>query len=231
MDKKIKDAFSQITAGEELLEKTEDSVIRQMRRQREKKSAAKWPKVRLTAVVLAALLLLTLIGPFLYNQPVTAVSIDSKETTELYFNRFNRMVDAAAYDENGNPVSEDIDFQKQKFDEVMEEALGETSSEEVYITVASRDEGKSRRLVDDLARHQERMRNMHVFYASEEVMRQAHERGMPMGRMHAMHQLNGEDYEDKSTRELMEAMEKHHKEMMKDGHMPHHKGGPMHRTR
>ena len=89
----------------------------------------------------------------------------------------------------------------------------------------------SRRLVDDLARHQERMRNMHVFHASEEVMRQAHERGMPMGRMHAMHQLNGEDYEDKSTRELMEAMEKHHEEMMEDGHMHHHKGGPMHRNR
>lgn len=234
MDKKIKDAFKQVTAEEELTQKTENRVLHSMRKQKDaptKPSGIRRP----AGLALAVLLVLALLGPFIYNQPVSAVSIDSTDTTEIYFNRFNRIVDVVTYDENGDPISEEVTLHHRQFDEVMEEVLSDSSSENVYVTVASRNENRSERMMNELSHHQERMQNMHLYHSDKDIMNQARENSIPMGRMHAMHQLQGsdgdkDDLDKESTRELMEAMEKHHQEMMENGHHHHQNGGhmPMH---
>lgn len=173
-----------------------------------------------------------ILGSFIYQQPVSAVSIDSTSSIEIYFNRFNRIVDVVKYDENGAVSTEEINIKSRNFEEVMDEVLKDSDAEELYITVASQDEDTSTQMMEKLNHHQKMMKNMHVYHSTKEVMQEARNCGTSMGRMHAMHQLQEYDSENKpseieneATQELMEAHEKYHQEMMEDGNMAPHHGG------
>lgn len=229
MDKKIKEAFDSVTADEELKQKTEDYLIHYIRKNDEKQMAKKNTRKKYIGLALSFVVIFVFIGSFIYRQPVSAVSIDSTSSIEIYFNRFNRMVDIIKYDENGELSSGEINIAHKNFEDVMEEILRDSDSEEVYVTVASNDEEISTQMMDTLSHHQEMMQNMRVYQSTKEIMSEARETGTSMGRMHAMHQLqeydtnySETDIEDESTQELMEAHEKHHQEMMEDNGMHHH---------
>lgn len=243
MDKKIKDAFDRVTAEKELIKNTEEYVVQYMHEQNEKQTSRKYSTRRNVAVALAFTLVLAFFGTFVYLQPVSAVSIASTSSVEIYFNRFDRVVDVISFDEKGELTADKIAVQHKSFTEVMDEILSESNSEVVYVTVASQSEETTDEMIENLARHQEMMENMHVYQSSEEIMKQARNSQTPMGRMHALHQLREFDQEfspaeleKESTRELMEIFERHHQEMMKGGHKHHQNGermngGPMHRRR
>ena len=235
MDEKIKKAFDHVTAEKELVQTTEDSVIQYMREENGKQSVARHSKKRNIGFALAVALILVFSGLFVYRQPVSAVSINSTSSVEVYFNRFNHVIEVVNYDENGEVDSGEINIQNRHFDEVMNEILNDLDTEEVYITVASHNEEATREMADNLTTHQEMMRNMHIYQSSEEIMNRARESRMPMGRMHAIHELreieNTEtsfNIENESTQDLMEIFEEHHREMMGDGHMHNQNGGRMH---
>ena len=171
---------------------------------------------------------------FVYLQPVSAVSIDSTSSVEVYFNRFNRVVEVITYDENGEPTSEEKVLQNKRFEEVIDEILSDTDAEGIYVTVASGAEAVATEMVANLTPYQEMMQNMHVYQSSKEIMNQARVSDMPMGRMHAMHELRESDdtgiysnIENEPTQELMEAFERHHQEMMHGGYK-NRPGGGMH---
>ncbi len=234
MDRKIKDAFDRVTAEKDLMQGTEDAVIQYMRTQNEKQPLVNRSRKRNVGFILAFVLAFAFSSLFVYLQPVSAVSIDSTSSVEVYFNRFNRVVEVISYDENGEPTSEEMDIQNKHFEEVLAEILSETDAENIYVTVASRDEAATTEMVTDLAPYQEMMQNMHIYQSSKEIMNQARESNMPMGRMHAMHELRESDdagiysnIENEPTQELMETFERHHQEMMHGGHM-NRPGGGMH---
>jgi len=242
MNRKIKEAFDQVTAETELKQRTADSVIHYMRKKNEKQKITKFPRKRAISLTLVLVFVFVLSGLFLYQQPVSAISVDSTSSVEVYFNRLNRVVEVTHYDENGNPTSGSHDLQHKNFDQAMEELLRKTESEEVYITVASHSEETTTQLINNLSQHQAMMEEMHIFHSSEDIMQLAQESGTPMGRMHAMHELEKwtEDFsrsniESESTQELMENFERHHREMMEEGHMHRQNGprngGPMDRRR
>lgn len=233
MNRKIKDAFNCVTAEKDLMQHTEDAVILYMRTQNEKPPIVKNSRKRNIGLALAFVFVFAFSSLFVYLQPVSAVSINSTSSVEVYFNRFNRVVEVISYDENGEPTSEEMAIQNKGFEEVMDEILSDADAEDVYVTVASRNEAATREMVANLTTHQEMMRNMHIYQSSEEIMKKARENEMSMGRMHAMHELqeSGEEYnttdiETESTQELMEAFDRHHQEMMRGGHM-HRPGGGM----
>ena len=242
MDKRIKEAFDQVTADKELKEKTTDHVIRYIQNHDENQIMKKKKRTKQIGFALSLALIFMILGTFIYQQPVSAVSIDSTSSIEIYFNRFNRVVDVVKYDENGEASTEEINIKNRNFEEVMDEVLKDSNAEEVYITVASQDEETSTEMMENLNHHQEMMRNMRVYQSTKEVMQEARDCGTSMGRMHAMHQLkeydsdhNQSDIEEESTQELMEAHEKHHQEMMEGNGMHHHhdgmKGGHMNHHR
>lgn len=232
MNRKIKDAFNRVTAEKDLMQHTEDAVILYMRTQNEKPPIVKNSRKRNIGLALAFVFVFAFSSLFVYLQPVSAVSINSTSSVEVYFNRFNRVVEVISYDENGEPTSEEMAIQNKGFEEVMDEILSDADAEDVYVTVASRNEAATTEMVTDLAPYQEMMQNMHIYQSSKEIMNQARKSDMPMGRMHAMHELqeSGEEYnttdiETESTQELMEAFDRHHQEMMRGGHMNRPGGG------
>lgn len=234
MDRKIKEAFDHVTADNDLMQDRENAVIQYMRMQNEKQLLVKHSRKRNIGLVLAFVLVFSFSSLFVYLQPVSAVSIDSTSSVEVYFNRFNRVVEVITYDENGEPTSEEKVLQNKRFEEVMAELLSETDAENIYVTVASGDEAVATEMVATLTHYQEMMRNMHIYQSSKEIMNQARKSDMPMGRMHAMHELRESDdagiysnIENEPTQELMETFEKHHQEMMHGGHM-NRPGGGMH---
>lgn len=231
MDKKIKEAFDSVTADKELKEKTEDHVIRYVQNHDEKQTTKKKICKKRIGFALSLALIFMILGSFIYQQPISAVSIDSTSSIEIYFNRFHRVVDVVKYDENGELSTEEINVTNKNFEEVIEEILTITESEEVYITVASSDEETSTQMIDKLSHHQEMMQNMQIYQSTKETMQEARDCGTSMGRMHAMHQLQESDIEDsqsdiegESTKDLMKAAEKHHQEMMEGNRMHHHHG-------
>lgn len=234
MNKEIKEAFDRVTADNELKEKAEDYVLHYMSNHDEKQSPKRKPRKKLIGLVFSLALVFIVIGSFVYQQPVSAISINSTSSIEIYFNRFNRLIDVVKYDENGEPSSEKIIIDNKKFADVMDEVLSDVESEEIYITVASNDEKTSEQMMTDLSHHQEMMGNMHLYQSTKEVMQEAQAYGTSMGRMHAMHQLQEydsnntqSDIENESTQNLMEAVEKHHQEMMEGNGTHHHHGGYM----
>ena len=234
MDRKIKDAFDYVTADNDLMQDTENAVIQYMRMQNEKQLLVKHSRKRNIGWILAFVLVFSFSSLFVYLQPVSAISIDSTSSVELYFNRFNRVVEVITYDENGEPTFEEKDLQNNHFEDVIDEILSDTDAENIYVTVASGAEAVATEMVATLTHYQEMMRNMHVYQSSKEIMNQARESDMPMGRMHAMHELRESDdtgiysnIENELTQELMEAFERHHQEMMHGGHK-NRPGGGMH---
>jgi len=234
MDRKIKDAFNRVTAEKDLMQHTEDAVIQYMRTQNEKQPLVNRSRKRNVGFILAFVLVFSFSSLFVYLQPVSAVSIDSTSSVEVYFNRFNRVVEVITYDEDGEPTFEEKDLQNNHFEDVIDEILSDTDAENIYVTVASGDEAVATEMVANLTPHQEMMRNMHIYQSSKEIMNQARKSDMPMGRMHAMDELRESDdagiysnIENEPTQELMETFEKHHQEMMHGGHM-NRPGGGMH---
>lgn len=234
MDRKIKEAFDHVTADNDLKQDTENAVIQYMRMQNEKQLLVKHSRKRNIGWILAFVLVFSFSSLFVYLQPVSAISIDSTSSVELYFNRFNRVVEVITYDENGEPASEETVLQNKHFEDVIDEILSDTDAENIYVTVASGDEAVATEMVANLTPYQEMMRNMHIYQSSKEIMNQARKSDMPMGRMHAMHELRESDdagiysnIENEPTQELMETFEKHHQEMMHGGHM-NRPGGGMH---
>lgn len=226
MDRKIKEAFDHVTADNDLMQDRENAVIQYMRMQNEKQLLVKHSRKRNIGLVLAFVLVFSFSSLFVYLQPVSAVSIDSTSSVEVYFNRFNRVVEVITYDENGEPTSEEKVLQNKRFEEVIDEILSDTDAENIYVTVASGDEAVATEMVATLTHYQEMMRNMHIYQSSKEIMNQARKSDMSMGRMHAMHELRESDdagiysnIENEPTQELMETFEKHHQEMMHGGHM------------
>lgn len=234
MDRKIKEAFDHVTADNDLMQDRENAVIQYMRMQNEKQLLVKHSRKRNIGLVLAFVLVFSFSSLFVYLQPVSAVSIDSTSSVEVYFNRFNRVVEVITYDEDGEPTFEEKDLQNNHFEDVIDEILSDTDAENIYVTVASGDEAVATEMVATLTHYQEMMRNMHIYQSSKEIMNQARESNMPMGRMHAMHELRESDdagiysnIENEPTQELMETFERHHQEMMHGGHM-NRPGGGMH---
>lgn len=239
MNKKIKEAFDYVTAEEELMQSTENAVIQYMRKQNEKQSMVKPTRKRAIGWALAFVLIFVFSSLVVYQQPVSAVSINSTSSVEVYFNRFNRVVEVISYDENGEPTTEEVAVQNKQFEEVMDELLSDVDAETIYITVASRNEETTAEMIANLNHYQEMMQTMHVYESSEEMMDQARENEVPMGRMHVMHELRESGEEGvpstESTKELMEAFERHHQDRMHEEHIDrpdgHMDGGHMNRPR
>lgn len=229
MKNKIEQAFDSLTADKTLKDNTQASVIQFMREQNEKEVVKRRRMKRATGLTLVFTLLFAFVGAFIYQQPVSAVSIDSTNSIEVHFNRFNRVVDIIKYDENGTLITEEVDIEHHNFDAVIEEILNDSEAEEIYITIASQNEETTSKMISNLNHHQEMMKNIQVFASTEEVMNKARESHIPMGRMHAMHQLQEYDgdysennLEKESTKELMENFKIHHQEMMEGGGMHNH---------
>ena len=144
MANKISEAFDQIQADPQLKQATRRFLAEKRAKRR------RWyqqPALRWAASVCMILLLAAGIGGFsLVRTPVSYVSIDVNPSIELALNRFDRVVSAEAYNEEGKDILKDIslDLKGASYQEAVDAVIRcpamrryLTGDSEIYITVAA----------------------------------------------------------------------------------------------
>lgn len=140
----IEKAFSQITASESLKRRTADFVISRTQAQR------KTQRVRLWCATAAVFILI--LGGFgfhtLNTTPVSYISIDVNPSIELTLNRFQRVLSATPYNQDGEAVLDDLNLEGKIYTDAIEELLAgqafssyATSDAALTFTVVSDQEG------------------------------------------------------------------------------------------
>lgn len=209
---KIHDAFDLVEANEEL----KSSTASFLRKEREKRGGqARRPAWRTTfAAVCAMAALLIGVGGYYYTTrtPVSYVSIDVNPSVELALNRFDRVVSAAAYNEDGEIVLDDVDVNGKLYTDAID-AIVESDAMRSYLntnsaltfTVAAADDDKESAImtgIENCAGCQEH--GGQSYSANMDSITTAHECGLSFGKYAAYLVLS--QYDDTVTTEECQNM-------------------------
>ena len=155
MNNKIKEAFDQVHASEDLKQHTLDSIYQKTNGFQPRKTFY----MRKYAVAMACCLLLFLgaSGCYSYFTPVSAISIDINPSVELNINRFDRVINMNGYNKDGEKLADTINVRFLKYSDAIEKIL---SSEElkpylipehlISVTVAGEDEEQNEKMLENV---------------------------------------------------------------------------------
>ncbi|MGP6138573.1 MULTISPECIES: anti-sigma-I factor RsgI family protein [unclassified Jeotgalibaca] len=223
MSRKIKKAFDGVVADEQLKLQTIQMVSKRIKNQK-RSPQGYWRQFKVQAVM-GLVVLFTISGFFAYQTPVSAVSIDSDYSVELRVNWFNRVVEIVGFDPQGENLANELTVTHMNYEDAMAEIMNAfgMETEEVYVTVASRQASRASEMMANIESHKGMMRqHMTMYQSTEGLMKQAREKGVSIGRMRAMMELRDleeegtlESAEELPMDELIETIESHHNEMQK----------------
>lgn len=130
MTNRIQEAFDQIEASEAL----KSSTLRflQMERERRNRRVFLFGWERAVAVACAALVLCLGGGFYTVKTPVSYISIDVNPSIELSINRFDRVVDTAFYNEEGEALLTDVQVMGLRYTEAID-AIVESEALQPYL--------------------------------------------------------------------------------------------------
>ncbi len=151
LNNKIKDAFEKVHAEDKLKRNTKEFLSARAAR------TVSIRRFQRTAVAFAclALVMLSFGGWRFYMTPVSAVSIDVNPSIELGVNRFDRVVSAEGYNDDGIDLIKSVKFKNLNYSDAIEtllvsEAMRQYLSDDslVSITVIGDTEEKSEEMAD-----------------------------------------------------------------------------------
>ncbi len=196
MDKRIKEAFEQVRSESELKDRTKEYIFRKTKGYRQTKTV----HYKLLASAFACIALLFLGGYWLYFTPTVEISIDINPSVELGVNRFNRIVSAESYNEDGQALLDCLNIKFTNYSEAVNQIIesddiasllsngeimtiavigtGGAQSEEILSTIQSCTSGKS---------------NTYCYSARAEEVQAAHEAGLSYGKYRAYLELQALD--------------------------------------
>lgn len=194
MANKIKNAFDSVKADSSLKESTMQYLAKQRARR-----CHPFPAVRRTLAAVCAMLILAAgIGGYSWVQtPVSYLSIDVNPSIELALNSFDRVVSAAAYNEQGESLLKELSLKElslkgKKYTEAIDAVADSsilkeylTPEEELVITVAADSSRKEKLLsgVQDCSGHIGH--NCRSVSAEPDIVSDAHENGLSVGKYQA----------------------------------------------
>lgn len=204
MANRIQDAFHLVEANESL----KASTIQFLQSERQKRTGhTTYPaRYRTIIAVCVMLFLITGINGYQFLQtPVSYVSIDINPSVELALNRFDRVVSAIAYNEDGESILAGLSVTGKKYtaaiDMIIEsEAMSAylTDQAELVFTVAANDGKKENQLRVGIANCAGGMKyGGQCFGGDIGIVTEAHEKGLSMGKYAAYLQLA--EYDDTVT--------------------------------
>lgn len=199
MNNKIKEAFDQVHASEDLKQHTLDSIYQKTNGFQPRKTFY----MRKYAVAMACCLLLFLGsgGCYSYFTPVSAISIDINPSVELNINRFDRVINMKGYNKDGEKLADTINVRFLKYSDAIEKIL---SSEElkpylipehlISVTVAGEDEEQNEKMLENVeATTAACGEKIHCDSSSSEEVQSAHDLGMSVGKYKAYEKLKALD--------------------------------------
>lgn len=225
MKNKFYDTFNKIKADESLKQKT--AVFLEERIKNTKKNKFNFK----VAVACASFILLAFVSAYyLYFTPISYVDIDVNPSVELLVNRFGKVIDVEAYNEDGEEILQGINVRHINYEKAIDELIYAmeqngylTEDETMFLTVQTATVNKENSMVNDLKTKIDsiiklKYENMEseVFAVTEEVRTSAHEKQMTPAKYLAISELQQFDttatYEscrNHSMNEINQMIEKH----------------------
>lgn len=119
MEHKIKATFDSISASAALKNMTLNNVREQLPRQTKKKAGKRvWSALGVAAASVVAILLV--VGMQVYSRETAYISLDINPSISLSINDYNRVIDAAAYNKEGQEILEGVNIQNKPYDEAVQ---------------------------------------------------------------------------------------------------------------
>lgn len=190
MDTKLKAAFSQIRAEEELKDSTRAFLAEKTQGYTGK--AKKKRRGFALAACAACLLLLLLGGSWFYLTPTATISIDINPSVELGVNRFDRVVSVTGFNEDGRKLTETLEIRFKNYADAVELILNSDKIENLLargelmeITVTGPDEDRSAQILSGVETCTAGRENTCCHAAQPEEVASAHEAGLSCGKYRA----------------------------------------------
>lgn len=199
MENKIQDAFDSIKADSGLKETTKELLSH---KRGEKERVSHRMRIQRTFAAVCGMLLLAVgIGSFWWIQtPVSYVSIDVNPSVELALNRFDRVVDAKAYNPEGEEILRGLSLKGKKYIEAIDAVVESKAMErylaqqaEIVFTVAA-DGHRESEIETGVSHCQGHIpQSTHSLGTDLKTAVQAHEHGLSVGKYYAYLQLSQYD--------------------------------------
>lgn len=224
---KIKNAFDTVKADEKLKKNT-ILFLQNERAKREKR-----PKFRYAyryAAVLTAVFAVSLGAGshYILNTSVSYISIDVNPSVELSLNRFDNVVEAAAYNDDGEAILKNVDLNGKSYTDAIDILLSNQeftsyiqNDGEIDFTVVSDNENRIINGIQGCKGY--RQYNTICHGADDEIVSQAHKHGLSVGKYRAYLELSeynssftADDCKNMTMRQICNLIEEHKNEHHSD---------------
>ena len=198
MNDRLRKAFDEIHAEEELKEKTKEFLLHQ--RNNHKKNRF-FSSARFVPAVACLLFILIALGSYqVYFIPTSAISIDINPSIELEINRLDQVISVKGYNTDGKELAASLDVKFVKYTEALERILCSesiqaylSSNEELSITVVGSDAARCGKILSDIETYTGGNSGIYCYTASSEDAHSAHEMGLSCGKYRAYQELKDLD--------------------------------------
>lgn len=218
MNEKIKEAFDQIRAEEELKERTRQYLSRTVYSRRKRRN----PVFKLAAAAACFLFLLAVTGGgWLFFTPTAYISIDINPSLELVLNRFDRVISVDSYNQDGEDLKNTLDIRFMDYEDALERILendqmqGYLSNDGILsFTVAGEQTNQCEKILEHVENCTDGHDNMYCHSGSTQEIEEAHDAGLSVGKYRAYLALKAvnpsvtvDQVRNLSMREIREMME------------------------
>lgn len=194
---KLKVAFDQVRAEEELKERTKEYLSEKVYARKKKRIS---PLRNFAAAAACALLVFLAGGSYLYFTPTAYISVDINPSLELGINRFDRIVSVTGYNEDGKALADSLDLKYMDYSDALESLLADQDMEvylsdnaDVVLTVAGKSENQSSQILETVESCASSHENVHCHSGDTEEIHHAHNAGLSFGKYQAYLTLKGLD--------------------------------------
>lgn len=193
---RLKEAFDQIRAEEELKAHTREFLLQKIQSSHKRTVFS----LKRLAVAAACLLLLFSGGCYTYFTPAYAISVDVNPSFELGINRFDKVVSVEAYNQDAYRLTTSLDVRYLDYRDALERILSDPNMEAyliedqpVAVTVFGADEKKNSEMLANVTACTSSYLNVHCACASREEVSAAHACGMSFGKYRVFLELQALD--------------------------------------
>ena len=222
MDERLREAFAQVRAEEELKERTLAYLAQSTSNwQAAPTSRRRRFRPLATMAACAACLLMALGRLWLYFTPAAYISVDVNPSLELTVNRFDRVISVTGLNSDGDALAQTLDVRFLNYTQALEQVLDSepivqclARDEMLSITVAGNDEARTEEMLSQVSACAAGRGNTYCHASDLQTAAEAHDYGLSCGKYQMLLELQtldpsltAEDIQDMTMRELWDLLE------------------------
>lgn len=228
MSNRIKNAFDDIHAEQELKDSTRDFLQRKVYNVESKTKFNYRPL--LTSF---ACLVLVLASVRVYFTPVAAISVDINPSLELEINRFDKVINVKGYNVDGENLAIDLELKHKSYTDAIDSILNcesvnqyiEDDLAAVDITVVSENIEDNATILETVTTQTAELSYVHCYETTKEEVEHAHEAGVSFGKYRLVKELQEldeqieiEEVVEMTVKEIHQKIVEVHKEHDRNQH-------------